>query len=121
VGASPAEAFEQAALALTAVMSDPATVQPREAVSVTCDAPDMELLFVEWLDRVIYETATRRMFFSRFVVRIEGLRLTGQAWGESIDPARHPLVVEIKAATLTSLRVAQGADGLWTAQCVVDV
>jgi SHS2 domain-containing protein len=47
--------------------------------------------------------------------------LTGQAWGESIDPARHPLVVEIKAATLTSLRVAQGADGLWTAQCVVDV
>jgi SHS2 domain-containing protein len=121
VGASPAEAFEQAALALTAVMSDPATVEPREAVSVTCDAPDMELLFVEWLDRVIYETATRHMFFSRFVVRIEGLRLTGQAWGESIDPARHPLVVEVKGATLTSLRVAQGDDGRWTAQCVVDV
>ncbi len=121
VGASPAEAFEQAALALTAVMSDPDTVEAREMVSVACEAPDIDLLFVEWLDRLIYEVATRNMVFGRFVVRIEGLQLTGQAWGEPLDPARHPRVVEVKGATLTSLRVAQGADGLWTAQCVVDV
>jgi SHS2 domain-containing protein len=121
VGASPAEAFEQAALALIAVISDPATVEAREVVSVACEAPDIDLLFVEWLDRLIYEVATRKMLFGRFTVRIEGLRLSAQAWGEAIDPARHPLVVEVKGATLTSLRVAQGADGLWTAQCVVDV
>jgi SHS2 domain-containing protein len=121
VGASPAEAFEQAALALIAVMSDPATVDPRDVVAVACEAPDLDLLFVEWLDRLIYEVATRRMLFGRFAVRIEGLRLTGQAWGEAIDPVRHPRVVEVKGATLTSLGVAQGADGRWTAQCVVDV
>ena len=75
VGDSPAEAFEQAALALIAVMSDPASVQPRESVSVACEAPDIELLLVEWLDRVIYEVATRKMLFGRFAVRIDGLRL----------------------------------------------
>jgi SHS2 domain-containing protein len=121
VGASPADAFEQAGIALTAVMSDPATVEPRELVTVACEAPDIELLFVEWLDRLIYEGATRKMLFGRFAVRIEGLRLQGRAWGEPIDPTRHPCVVEVKGATLTSLHVTQGADGLWTAQCVVDV
>lgn len=121
IGGSPAAAFEQAALALIAVMSDPATVQPRETVAVACEGPDLELLFVEWLDRVIYEVATRRVLFGRFEVRIEGLRLDARVWGEPIDPARHPRVVEVKAATLTSLRVARDAAGRWIAECVVDV
>jgi SHS2 domain-containing protein len=47
MGASPGEAFEQAALALIAVMSDPASVQPRESVTIVCEAPDLELLLVE--------------------------------------------------------------------------
>jgi SHS2 domain-containing protein len=29
--------------------------------------------------------------------------------------------VEVKGATLTELKVSRNADGLWTAQCVVDV
>jgi SHS2 domain-containing protein len=70
---------------------------------------------------LVYEIATRKMLFGRFEVHIDGMRLQGRAWGEPIDPARHPLVVEVKAATLTSLRVAQDTDGFWTAQCVVDV
>jgi SHS2 domain-containing protein len=121
IGGSPAEAFEQAALALIAVMSDPATVRARETIAISCEAPDLDLLLVEWLDRLIYEVATRRMLFGRFAVRIDGLRLAGEAWGEAIDPARHPRVVEVKGSTLTSLRVGQAPDGLWTAQCVVDV
>jgi tRNA nucleotidyltransferase (CCA-adding enzyme) len=70
---------------------------------------------------VIYEVAIRKMLFGRFAVRIDGLRLVGQAWGEAIDPARHPLVVEGKGATLTNLRVVQSTDGAWTAECVVEV
>lgn len=121
IGGSPAEAFEQAALALIAVMSDPATVRALETIAISCEAPDLDLLLVEWLDRMIYEVATRKMVFGRFAVRIDGLRLAGEAWGEAIDPARHPRVVEVKGTTLTSLRVGQAPDGFWTAQCVVDV
>ena len=69
-GNTPAEAFEQAALALTAVVTD-AEVAPRD-VTVTCAAPDLELLFVEWLNAVIYEMAVRSMLFGRFAVRIDG-------------------------------------------------
>lgn len=120
-GASLAEAFVQAALALTAVITDPATVNPKIAVHVTCEAPDLELLLVDWLNALIYEMATRRMLFGRFTVRIAGNTLQGTAWGEPVDRTRHPLAVEVKGATYTALQVAQNPAGLWLAQCVVDV
>ena len=120
VGASKAEAFEQAALALTAVIADPAAVQQRERVALACEAPDDELLLAEWLNALVYEMATRRMLFSRFAVRLEGTRLAAEAWGEAVDAARHHPAVEVKGATYTTLRVAQEGDG-WLAQTVVDV
>jgi len=120
VGASKAEAFEQAALALTAVIADPAAVQQRERVALACEAPDDELLLAEWLNALVYEMATRRMLFSRFAVRLEGTLLTAEAWGEAVDAARHHPAVEVKGATYTTLRVAQEGDG-WLAQTVVDV
>jgi tRNA nucleotidyltransferase (CCA-adding enzyme) len=120
IGATPAQAFEQTALAMTAVIADPAGVQARDKIEVSCEAPDLELLLVDWLNALVYEMATRKCLFGRFAVRLEGNRLHGQAWGEPVDIARHQPAVEIKGATYTSLRVAQ-EDGVWVAQTVVDV
>lgn len=119
-GASVAEAFEQAALALTAAVADPASVRPLDPVRLQCEAPDEELLLAEWLNAVVYEMATRRMLFSRFQVRLQGARLSAEAWGEAIDAARHRPAVEVKGATYTTLRVARQGDG-WLAQTVIDV
>jgi tRNA nucleotidyltransferase (CCA-adding enzyme) len=121
LGATPDEAFEQAAMALTAVIADPAGVMPKEAIRLSCEAPDAELLLVDWLNRLIYEMATRNMLFSRFEVHLEGNRLAAQAWGETIEVARHHPAVEVKGATYTALKVAQQPDDGWLAQCVVDV
>lgn len=63
IGASKEEAFEQAAVALIAVITDPQTVAPNEWVDISCDAPDDELLLAEWLNTLIYEMATRKMLF----------------------------------------------------------
>ena len=120
-GSSLARAFEQAAVAMTGVITDVATVAPNEAVSVRCEAPDAELLLVDWLNALVYEMGTRNMLFSRFEVTIDGARLSGRAWGESVDVARHQPAVEVKGATYTELKVAQQPDGVWLAQCVVDV
>jgi SHS2 domain-containing protein len=119
-GASVAEAFEQAALALTAAITDLSAVRPAERVEVHCEAPDNELLLAEWLNALVYEMATRRMLFSRFAVRLESDGLSGEAWGETVDAARHHPAVEVKGATYTQLRVAQEGAG-WVAQTVVDV
>lgn len=119
--ASPAGAFEQAALALTAVVTDPDTVAPREPVDLQAEAPDPELLLVDWLNALIYEMATRRMLFSRFQVKLDGPRLAARAWGEPVDVARHRPAVEVKGATYTALQVKRGPDRCWCARCVVDV
>jgi len=121
VGRTPAAAFEQGALALTAVITEPHEVEPRELVTIRCEARDLELLFVEWLNALVFEMATRSMVFARFAVSIAGTHLDGSAWGEPVDVARHRPAAEVKGATYTALRVAPSADGTWVAECVVDV
>jgi SHS2 domain-containing protein len=119
-GPTPAVAFEQAAHALTAVITD-AEVSSAVAVEIKCEAPDLELLFVEWLNAIIYEMAVRKMLFGRFAVRIDNRRLEGTLWGEPVDVARHAPACEPKGATYTALRVAQDTGGEWSAACIVDV
>jgi len=119
-GPTPAEAFAQAALALTAVITR-VPVEPLVAVSVKCEAPDIEMLFVDWLNAIIYEMAVRGMLFARFDVRIADTSLSARIWGEPVDVARHAPACEPKGATYTALRVKQEADGTWSAACIVDV
>ena len=121
VGRSKSEAFEQAALALTAVVTNPSDVNGREAISIRCEAPDDELLLTEWLNALIYEMAVRKMLFSRFEVAMESGALTAKAWGEAVDVQRHEPAVEVKGATFTALEVRESPNGQWSAQCVVDV
>jgi protein archease len=121
IGRSAEEAFEQAAVALTAVVADVATVEQKEIVEVRCDAPDLELLLVSWLNAIIYEMAVRRMLFSKFRIALGERSLTGTLAGERVDPERHQVAVEAKGATVTALRVTCDRDGQWLAQCVIDV
>ncbi len=120
-GTSKSEAFEQAALALTAVLTDPGSVATPASVEIHCEAADDELLLVDWLNAVIYEMATRSMLFGRFAAKITGNVLTATAWGEPLDRARHGPAVEVKGATYTAVSVGWREDGTWVAQCVVDV
>ncbi len=121
LGPTREAAFAQAACALTAVLTDPAKVEARERVKLHCEAPDDELLFVDWLNGLIYEMATRHMLFSAFALEIDDHRLDGEARGEAVDRARHEPAAEVKGATYTELKVERQAGGEWLAQCVVDV
>jgi len=121
IGATIEEAFEQAALALTGVITDVRTVEPVDEVKVECAAPDEEMLLAEWLNELVYQMAIRRMLFSRFEVRMNKDHLTGTVWGEPVDVEKHKPAVEVKGATYTELKVDRGINGRWLAQCVVDV
>ncbi len=116
-----AQAFEQAALALTEIVTEVGSIVPEETVEIECAAPSDGLLLADWLNRVIYEMAVRHMLFGRFTVTIENGHLRARAWGEKIDRARHAPAVEPKGATFTALKVERRSDGAWVAQCVIDV
>lgn len=120
-GRSEAAAFEQAALALTAVIADPACIVDRDTVRVECEAADHELLLAAWLNAVVSEMAVRGMLFSHFHVELHGSALCGTMAGEAVSRERHAPAVEVKGATYTELRVRHFPDGSWMAQTVVDV
>lgn len=121
VGATLAQAFEQAALAMSAVVTPLENIATAQAVAIECTGDDPEMLLVDWLNALVYEMATRNMLFGRYSVEIKNDRLTATAWGENVDVQKHQPAVEIKGATYTALRVAQTADGQWLAETVVDV
>ena len=121
VGASMAQAFEQAALALTSVVTDLDQVVCRNTLELECEAEDPEVLLVDFLNAVIYEMSIRKMLFSRFSVVCSEQGVRASICGEHVDVERHQPAVEIKGATYTELKVACDEQGVWLAQCIVDV
>ena len=92
VGPTLEAAFEQAAVALTSIVCDPAAVRPIDQVDLSCELPepDDEALLVTWLNAVIFEMATRSMLFARFSVSIDGGRLRARAAGEKARSLPRP-------------------------------
>ena len=119
-GATLAEALANSGRALTAVVTEPASVREVLSVEIACESPDPEVLLFDWLNALVFEMATRRVLFRRYEVSVEGASLFARAFGEPVDVGRHHPAVEVKGATWTSLRVAREA-GTWVAECVVDV
>ncbi len=115
------EAFEQAAMALTGVITDPETISPTKPVHISCEGSDDELLFVDWLNALIYEMAKGKILFSQFTVNLDCHGLQATAWGEPVNQPKHQPTVEVKGATYTELHVGENERGEWIAQCVVDV
>jgi len=121
IGASQAEAFAGAALALTAVLIEPERLDADETTQIACEAPDDELLLVAWLSELVYQMDVARRLFARFTLVIEKHRLHAKAWFETMDLSKHDLAVDVKGVTYTELKVYQDEAGDWVAQCVVDV
>jgi len=120
-GASAGEAFANAAMAMTSIVTVPTSIRPALSFPIACSAPDLETLLFDWLNALILQMSVESVLFSKFDVTIEGLRLTATAWGEPVDRARHEPAAEVKGATFTTAKVDRSMDGRWRAQCVVDV
>ena len=121
IGASLAQAFEGIGLALTAAVTDLANIAPAQRVEIHCAAPGPEDLLYEWVNALVYEMATKHLLFGQFKVQLTDSELSGEAWGEPLDTARHQPAVEVKGATYTDLSIAEGPPGTWIAQCIIDV
>ncbi len=119
-GNSMEEAFENGAKAMFSVMVDIDDVKSVDKEEIRCEAPDLEMLFVEWLNGLLSVSYLHGKFFSNFKVAITGNKLEGSAWGEGFDKERHHVMTEVKAATYSMLKIEK-EEGLYMAQCVVDV
>jgi SHS2 domain-containing protein len=113
--------FEEAAKALTsAIVEDPAAIRPETETTIEVAGTDREYLLFDWLKELLYRFDAEHVVFSRFEVKVGHDGLTGKAWGEPLDPARHVLSHEVKAITYHELKVEPTANG-WLAEVIVDI
>ena len=70
--------------------------------SISCQVESTKpvQLPVNWLDALIYETATRKMLFGDFQVRLAEEALCAKARGEPMDAEKHELAIELKRRNL---------------------
>lgn len=117
--------FSEAVKALLEVMADPRTVRASSRVAFNCRALKFDLLFVEFLNEILCLGARKGQLFkgcavSRFEEREGGARVEGVLKGEPLNPARHVLRTEVKAATYSGLKCERQGH-LYCIQCVLDV
>jgi SHS2 domain-containing protein len=113
--------FEEAARALFSIIVELLdSVQPVRCIDIVLQADDLEYLFFDWLNRLLFLFDAEHLLLSRFTVKVDEQGLKGQAWGEPLDRARHELEHEVKAITHHQLKVEKTDTG-WLAEVIVDI
>ena len=122
-GATLPEAFAQVALGVFSLLTDPASVEERDAREVRAHGSVPEALLVNWLNECLYLLdvegfVPRRVEFTIFALDAaaaggEPLRLYCRLHGEDRDPARHisrETVGGISAEGAAVLAVGNGSE-----------
>ncbi|MCX7184717.1 MAG: archease [Nitrosospira sp.] len=118
-GTTLEQAFEAAAQAVFAIVTDLTLVQPSSILTLEFEEADPELALVTWLNLLLGKAREQGMVFSRFHVQQHGSQwradAVGEKWRDGLERG-----VEVKGATLTMLSVKQ-TGAMWEARCIVDV
>ena len=124
-GSTLEELFIAAAEATMNVMvADLATVAELLARAIRVEDTEVDMLLFQLLQELIFFKDAEKLLLrvkKIEIQRIDGLyALEAEARGEELDPARHDLVVDVKAVTLHRFRVEKTAGG-WEATVILDV
>ena len=120
-GETLSQLFEQAAQALTFILTDPETIAPKQTRKLVLEARTDEELLITWLNELVYLFDTEGLLFKTYdVLSIQNHRLNAHAQGEVYDEDRHPIKTPVKAATYHQLKI-ENRKGVWTAQVIFDL
>lgn len=124
-GGSMEELFASAADALINTMAgDLSTIRFRQYRHFRIQEERADMLLFQLLQELIYYKDAEQLLLRVRNIKIEGQEGGWKAYvevaGETIDPQRHDLIVDVKAVTLHRLSVARTAEG-WRATVTLDV
>lgn len=127
---SPAELFEALGEGLCRQICQPGNVRLKDSRRVEVaaspgaaepDASGLEFLAVDFLRELLRLFHLEKFLIGRIrVERCDETSVAAEVTGESYDPARHELGVEIKAVTYHQLTVARQGGG-WLARVILDI
>ncbi len=124
-GTTLEEAFENATLAMTDVMTELEKVEAKNEENFEVEALDEYALLYSWLEELLLEFELKGKLYSRFEVSSiektsEGFRLQAKAWGEAYDSEKHPSKVGIKSATYHQMEILKEHKSV-TVRFILDV
>jgi len=120
-GASQEEVYAGAAGALFDLLTDLSSVRESEERTLTVEGEGPDDLLVNFLRELLYSWNGEGFLMKRCTVREAApRRLTAVLRGETYDPARHRIRMEIKAATYHQASIRRTAAG-WMGRVVFDV
>jgi SHS2 domain-containing protein len=113
--------FVEAALALfETIVPDLASVRPERKIDIAIAGDDRAYLLFDWLKELLYYFDAEHLLLGKFEVHVRDDGLSGSAWGEPLDRARHVPEHEVKAITYHGLRVERDGPE-WLAEVIVDI
>jgi SHS2 domain-containing protein len=120
-GESFPQLFEQAAEALTFILTDPKAIRIKETRKILLEAKTDEELLITWLNELVYLFETEGLLFKTYnVFSVHDHHLEALAQGEIYVEGRHPIKTTVKAATYHQLKISND-QGVWTAQVIFDL
>jgi len=119
-GGSVEEVFVNAAYGMFSLIAEIDEVAEVNRHEIVAEAPDQEELLVTWLNELLYLFDADNLIFRRFEITNLGQeKLRAVAYGEKVDPSRHKLKTEVKAATYHLLKLEK--DNGFRARIIFDV
>lgn len=123
-GRTLAELFENCALAMTGLMADISTVEPKIKKELLFRGEQIDKLLFDFLQELIYFKDAEVLLFCQFHMvekKIEDeyeIKIVME--GEEINLEKHKLGIDVKAVTYHKYEVKKEKDK-WRAQIVLDV
>lgn len=123
-GQSERQLLENAALALEEAMVDTKDVGKREKEEIKISEKSLAEGLFSLLEHLVFLKDAKGLLFSKFAFGVEKkggkFQLSGFAYGEKIERARHKLRVDVKAPTKHLFEVKKTPGGL-RCQVVLDI
>ena len=116
------ELFSNAALAMFELMINTKEIKPTISKKIKLKGNDIQSLMFNWLNELLVYVDGENLAFSSFEVRVDDkkFRLEAECKGEKMNPKKHEVKTEIKAATYHKLEIKKEKN-FWKAQVILDI
>lgn len=112
-GADLKSALANAALGMFSIMTDVRKIDETTARDVEVTADDTKVLLVSWLNELLFICEVEKILFKRFeIYELSDTRIIAKCYGEKMDPKRHRIKTEIKAATFHMTQIEEKRGGV---------
>jgi len=116
------ELFINSALAMFELITNTKQIKPLRSKKIKVTGNDLQSLMFNWLNELLIYIDGENLAFSKFDVKIDEkkFKLEAVCKGEKINPKKHEIKSEIKAATYHKLEIKKERK-IWKSQVILDI